>query len=143
MKKAGVIITGFILTAWALSCKEKSQEENNQELVQENKNEEYCYRSEFAFLDDEGKEAMDVEELRFTVEGSAIEGIFNWIPAEKGGMRGVISGTIQDNIITAIYTEINSEELIQLSITLSPDKADITSSDESFGQFSIRKVECQ
>lgn len=144
MKKAGVIIAGFILTAWTLSCKEKSEsQENNQELVQKDKKEEYCYRSEYPFLDYEGKEAKDVEELRFTMEGNAIEGIFNWIPGEKGGMQGTISGTIQDNTITAVYTEINSDGPIKISITLSPDKADITSSEESFGQFSIPKVECR
>lgn len=144
MKKAGILIAGFVLVAWTLSCKGESEnQEDKQVAIQEVEKVEYCYRNEFSFLDYEGNNAVDVEELRFMVEGSAVEGTFDWIPGEKGGMRGIISGTIQDNTITAVYTEINSEEPIQLSITLSPDKADITSSEESFGQFSIPKVECR
>ncbi|WP_461488166.1 hypothetical protein [Pontibacter sp. HJ8] len=42
--------------------------------------------------------------INLTIKGTAVTGILHWLPAEKDKMTGTLQGSLQDSIITAIYT---------------------------------------
>lgn len=42
--------------------------------------------------------------IQLTIKGTAVTGILHWLPAEKDRMTGTLEGSLQDSIITAIYT---------------------------------------
>jgi len=104
---------------------------------------EYCFRNEMPVPWD--KNIVEIEELKFTVAGDAVKGTFKWVPAEKGGLSGEISGTKKGNAIEAVYNETYAEEPfpIALKILLFPDQVVVTSSDEFFGNYTIKKSDCK
>ncbi|MEM6318237.1 MAG: hypothetical protein AAF960_11250 [Bacteroidota bacterium] len=46
---------------------------------------------------------QDTTAVRLTIIGNKVTGTYDWIPAGKDSGRGTLSGTIADNIITALY----------------------------------------
>jgi|GEM_PF-1341309 len=153
MKKT-ITLTSILIASFVLSCKENS--EKTEEIIQEispetatpdvaSEKEQYCFRNEIPYNNGESSDLVDVENLEFTVEGDSVKGKFEWIPAEKGGLSGEISGTKKGNAINAVYNETYAEEPypIAVKIALSADEAVVTSSDESFGSYTIKKSDCK
>lgn len=120
---------------------ETSQESAETQVLDQNPSEEYCFRNEIPYEDN--PKMIDVEDLRFTVKGDSINGTFGWIPAEKGGIDGKIKGIKKGNMIEAVYDEIDSDIPFPITITLSGDNAEVTSSDKSFGTYTIKKSDCK
>lgn len=153
MKKT-ILLSCISIASLILSCKENSEkiEETLPETSMESnpaeapvENGKFCFKNETPYDNGEGTNLVDVENLELTVNGDAIQGKFEWIPAEKGGMSGEISGTKKGNMIDAVYNETYAEEPypISLKIILSEDEAVVTSSDESFGTYTIKKSNCK
>jgi hypothetical protein len=42
--------------------------------------------------------------IQLAIKGTAVTGILHWLPSEKDRMTGPLEGSLQDRIITAIYT---------------------------------------
>lgn len=118
MKKT-IVLACVSIASLTLSCKENSEkteetrpetsvEANEPEPVAENQ--QYCFKNETRYKSEDGSDLVDVENLEFTVDGESVKGKFEWIPAEKGGLSGEISGTKKGNVIDAVYNETYSEE---------------------------------
>lgn len=141
------ITTTFVIISCSENSRNKRRISQTKQVSQGTKNldtshsEEYCFRNETPYDNDDNMK--DVEDLKFIIKGDSINGTFAWIPAEKGGMNGKISGIKKDNIIHAVYDEINSDQPFVIKITLSSDNAEITSQSESFGTYTIKKSDCK
>lgn len=57
----------------------------------------YCY------LRTEGTNNQDTTIVQFTVDGDRVEGVMNWMPAEKDSRKGVLTGTISGEEIKATW----------------------------------------
>lgn len=152
--KKNLVLSCISIASLFVSCKENSNK--TEELLPEipteanaadtaAEKEHYCFRNETPYTNEDGSHLVDVENLEFTVEGDSVKGKFEWIPGEKGGLSGEISGTKKGNEIEAVYNETYAEEHypISLKISLSPNEAVVTSSDESFGSYTIKKSDCK
>lgn len=89
------------------------------------------------------EQAADYDQLKITITGKKVYGIFNWLPYEKDSRKGSFVGTIANNRITATYVYVQEEiyEGIEIEIILTADYARITS--KEFGTLDIAKVECE
>ncbi len=153
MKKT-IALSCILMASFLSSCNENS--EKTEEAISETSMEtptetipaesgKFCFKTETPYTTEDGTNLADVESLEFTVDGNAVTGKFEWIPAEKGGLSGEISGTKNGNVIEAVYNETYAEEAypINLKIIVSADGAVVTSSDESFGTYTIKKSDCK
>jgi hypothetical protein len=56
------------------------------------------------FLRMEGTKNQDSTTVELTIKGSTVTGEMHWIPAEKDGRKGVLTGTQTGNTINAMWT---------------------------------------
>lgn len=42
--------------------------------------------------------------IRMDVLGELVNGVYNWLPEEKDAMTGTFTGTLENGIVTALYT---------------------------------------
>lgn len=72
---------------------------------------------ERCFLQVTGKDSLFV---KLSVVGNNVTGILNWLPSEKDKMIGTLVGTLQDDIVTAVYSysaegvSANEQKIIKL-----------------------------
>lgn len=136
----------LVLSFAMLSCNTQKTEDTPQETSiaeQASAEEKLCFRTEYPYQTEDGRDLADVEELNLEVKGDVVHGTFAWTPAEKGGISGQFIGTRKGNVIDATYDEINSDALFPIKIILSADEAVVSSSEESFGSFTLKKVDCR
>ncbi len=48
--------------------------------------------------------AVDTLYIRMDVLGELVNGTFNWLPQEKDSKRGSFKGTLENGVVTALYT---------------------------------------
>jgi len=75
----------------------------------ESRDEQLCYlkvtQGEVTITDDENLEMLiDSLVLNLRIKNDSVTGVLNWLPSQKDKMTGTMVGTIQDDVITAIYT---------------------------------------
>lgn len=129
-----------------LSCNTPKTEDTSQETStgeQASAEEKRCFRTEYPYQTEDGRDLADVEELNLEIKGDAVHGTFAWTPAEKGGLPGQFIGTRKGDVIDATYDEINSDAPFPIKIILSADEAVVSSSEESFGSFTLKKADCR
>jgi hypothetical protein len=56
---------------------------------------------ELCFRDVTGADSLLIQ---LTVQGVDVTGTLRWLPAEKDKMQGTLKGTVENSIITALYT---------------------------------------
>ncbi|MEO7080025.1 MAG: lipoprotein [Flavobacteriales bacterium] len=42
--------------------------------------------------------------IRMDVLGELVNGVYNWLPGEKDAMTGTFTGTLENGVVTALYT---------------------------------------
>lgn len=72
--------------------------------------------SHYCYLRTEGTNNQDTTIVQFTVDGDRVEGVMNWIPAEKDSRKGVLTGAISGDEIRATWNY--SQEGLQDSIVM-------------------------
>jgi hypothetical protein len=73
------------------------------------RDEQLCYQKvtqgEIIITEDENlKMLIDSLVMNLHIKNDSVTGVLNWLPAQKDKMTGTLVGTIQDDVITAIYT---------------------------------------
>jgi len=89
------------------------------------------------------EQAADYDQLKITIKGKKVFGIWNWLPYEKDSRKGSFVGTIENNRITATYVYVQEEiyEGIEIEILLMKDYARVSS--KELGTLDIAKKECR
>lgn len=75
----------------------------------EARNEQLCFlqvtQGEMIMTSDEGMEILiDSLVLNLHIKNDSVSGVLNWLPAQKDKMTGTLNGTINGDVITAIYS---------------------------------------
>ena len=47
---------------------------------------------------------VDTIYIRMDVLGELVNGVYNWLPEEKDAMTGTFTGTLEQGVVTALYT---------------------------------------
>ena len=47
---------------------------------------------------------VDTLYIRLDILGELVNGVYNWLPAEKDVMKGTFTGTMENGVVTALYT---------------------------------------
>lgn len=124
--------TSFVILVLFSSCASKTAVE---------KTITHCFKNEQPY--EQGK-MKDVTFLQLTVNGAQVVGKYDWLPAEKDQRKGVLSGTISNQVITAKYTftQEGQKEECTLKITLLKDRAIIDGPDKLGVDETLLKVSC-
>ncbi|PRD48425.1 hypothetical protein [Sphingobacterium haloxyli] len=77
----------------------------------------------YCFIRTEGTGQQDTTKVRFTINGDKVEGEMSWIPKEKDSRKGVLTGTISNNEITALwnYMQEGMRDSIRMAFKLLPN----------------------
>jgi hypothetical protein len=87
----------------------------------------------------------DIEELNLFLKNGKVIGTYNWLPAEKDKRKGSLSGSINTNIIKALYTfeQEGIKDTTLIKIVLLDNKAIITGGSLELGlNTTIDKIDC-
>lgn len=78
----------------------------------------------YCFLRTEGTHEQDTTVVQFTVDGDRVEGVMNWIPDEKDSRRGILTGTISDDEIKAMwsYVQEGMDDSMIVAFKLTPQQ---------------------
>lgn len=81
-------------------------------------NKRYCFRRT------EGTGNQDTTIVQFTVNVDRIEGTMNWIPKEKDSRKGILTGTISDHEIKAVWSYIQEgmKDSMVVAFKLTPQR---------------------
>lgn len=96
--KKNIILTISCLIIWTtahVGCKPKSAETDYISTTEQEVDQQRCYRKVT------GRDSLVV---KLSVVGNTATGELNWLPFEKDRMTGTFVGTVQDSILTALYT---------------------------------------
>ena len=107
-------------------------------------NEDRCFRNEVVFPNNAA--LKDVTELQLSINGTAVTGTYNWLPAEKDQRKGRITGTLDNNVVKGQYTFMQEglESTTPIQITLSETQAVVAGEDPALGlEAMLPKVDCQ
>ncbi len=124
------------------SCKEH-KEDNNTIQGKFMRAETLCFKNEYKFKD--SSENIDVLELSLQIDGHKVTGNYNWLPALKDQRNGTLTGTVNHQVIKAIYTyqQEGIEATAPVTITLFDDKASLKTDDPNLGlDTEVAKIEC-
>ncbi len=103
----------------------------------------YCFRNEYPH---EGSSDKDVLELQIDLNGDAVKGTYNWLPAFKDQRKGVFRGELKNNVVKGEYSfqQEGTSETVRIEITLHEDKAVVKGGEPELGlNETIEKVECE
>jgi hypothetical protein len=87
----------------------------------------------------------DIEELNLFLKNGKVTGTYNWLPAEKDKREGSLSGSINTNVIKALYTfeQEGIKDTTLIKIVLLNNKAVITGGSLELGlNTTIDKIDC-
>lgn len=75
----------------------------------------------YCFIRTEGTDNQDTITVHFIINMNKVEGKMKWIPKEKDGRDGILSGEIADNIIAATwyYTQEGIQDSMAVDFKLS------------------------
>ena len=65
-----------------------------------------CYLAAYG----ENPTAQDKEMVQLTIKGKAVTGTYDWVPAGNVAAKGTLKGTIDGNIIRAVYSRLGEGE---------------------------------
>lgn len=145
MKKTRIILI-LLVCSFAVtftSCKEP-KEDNNTIEGKFIRAETLCFKNEYKFKD--SSENIDVLELSLQINGHKVSGNYNWLPALKDQRNGTLSGTINHQVISAIYSyqQEGVNATAPITIKLLKDKALLKSDDPNLGlDTEVAKIECK
>ncbi len=88
---------------------EKKRGSNNTGTTKEAVNETHCYLQVThgsPEVSDTGLAPGPVDTLyiRMDVLGELVNGVYNWLPEEKDALTGTFTGTLENGVVTALYT---------------------------------------
>lgn len=135
-----MLIRVLLLSVLLTACSEQSEESESKVDLVDGK---HCYMNEYPFEDQ--ADAKDVMELTIIVQGKAVTGSYNWLPAFKDQRTGAFKGSINNGAIKANYMfmQEGKEATADLEIKLHETEAVVKSSDVQLGlAANIEKVEC-
>jgi len=80
-------------------------------------NQRYCFIS---------SENRDTTRLAFTITNNQVIGEMNWIPFEKDSKKGSIKGTINNNVVNALWTYMQEgvQDTVNIAFKVSPEHLD-------------------
>jgi hypothetical protein len=129
------VFINFIACVFIIGCKNSNKE------AQENR---LCFRNEHPYQ--ATPTLKDVEELNLAFKNDKVTGTYNWLPAEKDKRVGYLKGSIENNVIEALYTfkQEGKEDTAYIKIVLEDNKAFISGGKPELGlNTSISKVNCK
>lgn len=94
----------------------------------------------YCFILTEGSANQDTTTVRLIVNANKVDGEMQWIPKEKDSRKGILTGTISDGEISAVwsYTQEGAKDTMTVAFKLSaqqlaqkPLKVDTTTGRES------------
>lgn len=59
---------------------------------------------DYCFYTTEGTAAQDTTKVKLHVNGNKVTGDMNWLPKEKDGRRGTLTGNLNGNVIKALWS---------------------------------------
>jgi len=133
------LLLGVLTHLTGCSEPDKADKKPNADLVDGK----HCYKNEYPFDDDSG--AKDVMELNIIVQGDAVTGSYNWLPAYKDQRTGAFEGAIKQGVIEAdyVFMQEGKEAEADIEIKLLETEAVVKSSAVELGLSSnIEKVKC-
>lgn len=133
------LLLGVLTHLTGCSEQDKANEKANADLVDGK----HCYKNEYPFNDGSG--AKDVMELNIIVQGDAVTGSYNWLPAFKDQRTGAFKGSTNNGVIKAdyVFMQEGKEATADLEIKLHETEAVVKSSNVQLGlAANIEKVKC-
>ena len=141
LKSITQILSLLFLSIIVTGCSE--QDEESQAANLEITDGKHCYKNEYPF--DGGSGAKDVMQLTIIVQGNAVTGSYNWLPAFKDQRTGAFEGTIKNGVVEAdyVFMQEGKEGKADIEIKLLETEAVVKSSAVELGLSSnIEKVKC-
>ena len=130
-----------------MGCKEQQADapirDTTGPVIAETESVTYCFRNEFPYKEDLSKK--DIQELIFSVKNGTVEGVYNWLPAEKDHRKGTFTGSLNNNLIEAEYSfmQEGQKRTSPIQIVLVSDAANISGGKPELGlTAAIKKVTC-
>lgn len=102
-----------------------------------------CFRNEQPYPNT--PTLKDIEELNLFIENGKVTGTYNWLPAEKDKRTGDLTGSIEGNVVEALYTfsQEGTTDTASVKVILEDDKAVISGGKPELGlKASIHKADC-
>lgn len=95
----------FLISCQNTSANEQAVESDDQPIETVTEPEETILNNTYCFVSTFGQNAnyQDTTFVKLTIIGDEVTGRYDWIPAGKDSARGILNGTIENGIITAIY----------------------------------------
>lgn len=151
--KNTLLIFALVFTTVFMSCNENTKEKASDAMPMLNAlDEDKETTSKMCFLSlgepfmVEDVQLQDSTYLTVSIANNKVEGVFNWIPAEKDARRGTFEGAKNGNYIKGMYsyTQEGMPESTTINIEIKDNKAIVTTAKDEPSQMmlTVDKGDC-